>query len=65
MRPADATRLTVRVYAMLAAVAAALGVGVALGVDPYPGTPPAAGTSASAATAPGDDAPLDTTSGQS
>lgn len=31
-----ATRRTIRLYAMFASVAAALGIGIALGADPWP-----------------------------
>lgn len=65
MRSADATRLTVRVYAALAAVAAALGIGIALGLDPYPHAPPSAGGDPAVAVISYDDAPLTTRSGQS
>ena len=40
MRPADATRRTIRLYVALGSLAAALGVGVALGADPHPDPAP-------------------------
>jgi len=58
MRPADATRRTIRVYVALGSVLAALGVGVALGADPYPSPPaaePAASARADAGVFPSDD----------
>lgn len=58
MRPADATRRTIRLYVVLGSVLAALGVGVALGADPYPSPPagePAAAARADAGVSPRDD----------
>ena len=34
------TRRTIRLYAIFASVAAALGIGIALGADPWPGHAP-------------------------
>lgn len=58
MRPADATRRTIRLYVVLGSVLAALGVGVALGADPYPSPPagePVASARADAGVSPRDD----------
>lgn len=54
MRPADVTRRTIRLYALLGSLLAALGVGVALGADPYPDPPPAPASALAWPTAPGD-----------